>query len=156
MRKLRALTTFLMQATGLPRESFDAFVDSGELNPTGKDLGHGIEVARFRYDASVYLYNYAGDGHQILALVMAWVVGHDAERELHDLSDPKVEVTILDDDSADVEIRISFDEGVELVMDPQGRIPYGGAMWSVTDVPVDVAEAVERMDGEAQEAGADG
>lgn len=150
MRKLQALTAFLMQATGLRREAFDAFVDSGELNPTGKDLGHGFEVARFRYDSTIYIADYPGDGHQLLALVMAWIVGSDTDREYHGLNDPKIEVTILDAASADVEVSVSFDEGVELVEDPHGRIPYAGKIWSVAAVPVDVAEAVDGMDGEAE------
>lgn len=149
MRKLQALTAFLLQATKLHREAVDPFVDSGDLTPSGKDLGHGFEVARFRYDAKINIYGYPGDGHLLLGLVMAWLVEADTEREQQGLSDPKVEVSILDARSADVEIAVEFDEGIELVADPAGRIPYQGRMWSVTDVPVDVAEAVDNMDGEA-------
>jgi hypothetical protein len=149
MRKLQQLTAFLMQATGLPRESFDSFVDRGDLLPTGKDLGHGLEVARFQYDASVYLYGYPGDGHLVLALVMAWLQQADTEREQQGLGDPRIEIAILDADTADVEISVTFNEGIELVPDAAGRIPYRGSRWSVTDVPVDVADSMQSMDGTA-------
>ncbi|GFM37739.1 phage tail protein [Desulfovibrio psychrotolerans] len=156
MRKLQALTMFLIQATGLPRSVFNAYVDSGDLIPTGKEMGNGFEVARFRYEASIDVYQYPGDGHHLLALVMAWLVERDTDREQQGLPDPKLVVAMLDADSADVEIAVSFEEPIELVADPAGRIPYAGKMWSVTDVPVDVADAVHGMDGQAVDGGHNG
>ena len=54
MRKLTAISKHLQQVTGMQRERFFAFADQGTLLPTGRNLGNGVEVGVFKYDAVIH------------------------------------------------------------------------------------------------------
>ena len=149
MRRLQALCTHLQQVTGLHRERFFAFADQGVLIPTGKDLGNGVEVGRFKYDAVIQIERYPGDAYHLLALVSAWLADNDPDRNDLDLADPEVDISLNDDRTADVDLAVEFEEALEIVPMDGGPIAFAGRTWAVADAPVDVAEAVEGMDGEA-------
>lgn len=150
MRKLQALVAFLCQQTGIRREQVHAFVDQGVNRPTGKDLGHGVEIGRFRYDAVLQCERVPVECSELLlSLIISWLSDNDPERESFELSDPDVDVTINDMRTCDVDITVEFDEGLQIVPDPTGSIPFNGMMWRVANVPVDVAEALDDFSGEA-------
>lgn len=150
MRKLQALTAHLMTVTGLPRENFQAFADRGELSPDGEDLGHGISLGYFRYDAVISIERFPGSGFELLAVVSAWLADHDPDRDRAGLAESEVNVDLNDDTTADVEIAVEFEERLEIVPDDGGPIEFDGRRWRVADVPVNVAEALDDFDGEAE------
>lgn len=150
MRKLQALTAYIMEVTDLPRENVQSFADKGELTPTGRDLGHGIELGVFKYDAVIQIENYPGDGHAMLALLLGWLCDHDPDRELNELAEPEVDADLNDDRTVDLEIAVEFEEPLCLVPDDDGEIRFNGRRWRVVgDVPVDVAEELASLDGTA-------
>lgn len=149
MRKLTAISRHLQRVTGLQRERFFAFADQGTLIPTGRDLGHGVEVGIIKYDAVIQIERYPGDAHHLLSVISAWLADNDACREDNGLVDPEVDISLNDDATADVDLSIEFEERLEIVPQDDGVIEFNGRTWAVADVPVDVAEAVDGMDGEA-------
>jgi hypothetical protein len=132
MRKLQALTKAL-QSAGAASDATHAFADRGVLMPTGRDLGHGIEIGRFKYDAVIQLERYPDDAYALLAFVTAWLQVHDPDRESQGLGDPDVD----------------FEEALELVPDESGPIEFDGKRWAVAPVPIDVADGLDAMEGRA-------
>ncbi|HEX9701324.1 MAG TPA: phage tail protein [Rhodospirillales bacterium] len=151
MRKLAALAKYLQQVTGLHRERFTAFADQGTLIPTGRDLGNGIEIGIFKYDAVIQIERYPGDAYHLLAVVSAWLADNDATRDDDGLADPDVDIGLNDDRTADVDLSVEFEERIQIVPQDGGPIAFDGRDWAVVDVPVDFAESVDGMDGEAGE-----
>jgi len=145
MKKLKALTKAL-QAAGAFKDSDFSAVDQGSCIFTGKDLGHGIEVARLKYDALIQIENLPNkDAYSLLAFIPAWLDDFDRERFEDGLADPDIDVALNGDGTADVELLIEFEEGLQLIPDDNGDIIYQGKRWSVADVPIDVAESVDKV-----------
>jgi len=148
MKKMQALTAFLVETLNIPREHLSVWADRIRKTPVSKDLGHGVEIARLRYDMVFQVERLPeSDSHDFLALVMAWLCDHDAEREDQALVDPEVTVLLNDEDTADVDLSVEFDEGLQIVPDENGTIPYQGKKWRVADVPIDVATKVAGVKG---------
>ncbi|SHJ71998.1 phage tail protein (plasmid) [Halodesulfovibrio aestuarii] len=146
MRKLQQLTAYLEEHAGLDREQVQSFADRGELYPTGSDLGHGVELGRFKYDALIQIENYSGDADVLLLLILAWISEHDTNRDEDGLADPETDISLNDQDTADIDIAVEFEEGLQIVPDENGPIPFDGRQWRVSDVPIDVAEELENLE----------
>ncbi|KAF1074521.1 phage tail protein [Halodesulfovibrio sp. MK-HDV] len=149
MKKLTALTSFLLQAANLTKEQVLSVADRGETIPTGRDLGHGVELGVFKYDALIQVEAFNGSSSELLLLVMSWLHDHDKDRDHVGLADPEVDASLNDDFTADVDLAIEFEEPLQMVPDEQGPILFNGRKWRVADVPVDVAEELAGMDGKA-------
>lgn len=149
MKKLTALTSFLLQAANLTKEQVLSVADRGETIPTGRDLGHGVELGVFKYDALIQVEAFNGSSSELLLLVMSWLHDHDKDRDHAGLADPEVDASLNDDFTADVDLAIEFEEPLQMVPDEQGPILFNGRKWRVADVPVDVAEELAGMDGKA-------
>ena len=149
MRKLQALTTFLMERLSLSREQVLSMADKGETTPTGRDLGHGVELGVFKYDALIQIECFSGNSDELLLLVMAWLHDNDKERDYAELADPEVDATLNDDFTADVDIAVEFEEALQIVPDENGNIPFNGTMYRVAEVPITVAENLDAFDGNA-------
>ena len=94
----------------------------------------------------------AGVAAFIAAHDSAWLDDFDRERFEDGLADPDIDVALNGDGTADVELLIEFEEGLQLVPDENGDILYQGTRWSVADVPIDVAEGVDKV-AKQEEAG---
>jgi hypothetical protein len=148
MRLLRALTSALQNAGACGR-ALHSFVDQGVIVPVGSDLGHGIVVGRIKYDAVIQIEGYKDDGILFVAFVTAWLQDNDPDRDRLGLADPEVDITLEGRGTADIDLSIEFDEPLELVPDEAGPISYNGRRWRVADVPIDVAESLDDMEGSA-------
>ncbi|MBC17039.1 MAG: hypothetical protein CL942_08310 [Desulfovibrio sp.] len=152
MKKLKALTTALQDAGAFKDSDYSA-VDQGAYFFTGKDLGHGIEVAKLKYDAHIQIENLPDrDSYTLLVFIPAWLADNDADRERDGLADPDIDISLNGDGTADVELLIEFEESLQLIPDESGSIPYNGQMWTVADVPIDVAEGVDKVARQSEEA----
>ena len=147
MKLLQGLASYLLKQSRLNRENFHALADKGELFLSGKDLGNGIELARFKYDAVIQIERYPGDAFEIMALVMGWLSENDNEREFLELADPEINVDLNDRKTADIELVVEFDEPIQLIPDPQGAIRAYDQNWRVDTVPIDVADDLNDMEG---------
>ncbi len=145
MRKLIALTAAL-KAAGAADDSVHSFMDRGVTIPSGKDLGNGVELGILKYDAVIQIDNYPDDAYLLLAFVEAWLQENDPDRENQGLADPEIDVDLNNKGDADVQFGIEFEESLQIVPDPDGPITYQGQPYKVADVPIDVAEKLDKME----------
>ena len=147
MKLLQGLSAHLLTKSRLKRENFHALADKGELFLSGKDLGNGIELARFKYDGVIQIERYPGDAFEIMAQVMGWLSDNDQEREHLELAEPEINIDLNDRKTADIELVVEFDEPIQLIPDPEGSITAYGQQWRVDSVPIDIAEDLDDMEG---------
>ncbi|MCF8093694.1 MAG: phage tail protein [Desulfotignum sp.] len=147
MQKLSALSAHIAALPGIARDNMESFADLGKLVPTGKDLGNGLEIGRFRYDAVIGIEQCpAALASLLLSSVMVWLAANDPDRDLLGLTDPEVDVTIYDEQHVFVQLNVEFDEALSLVPDPAGDILWDEQRWRVSDIGIDVAETLEKLD----------
>ena len=140
LEKLQALTAHLVGANLVDQNQVDSWMEDGRLVPAAQHRGNGYLICRFDYTAVVSLERFSRDERLLMALVCAWLHDHDPTREDDNLAAPRIDVDVLDNCRADVEIQIDFREGVELVADDNGAIEFNGTRWSLAPVIVDIAE----------------
>lgn len=147
MKKLSALSRHLLSLPGIGRDQVEAFADMGTLKLTCRDLGHGLEIGRFQYDAVISMERFpARLSPLLLADLLIWLGENDPDRDRLDLSDPDIDVTLEDEQTVFVQITITFDEPICIVPDPAGPLFFEGQNWRVDDVPMDTAEVLDRME----------
>ena len=147
MKLLMALAAHFETLPGIARDQMEAFADLGKLVPTGKDMGNGLEIGRFKYDAVISIERCpARLASLLLSVLLVWLATNDPDRDLRDLPDPDVDVALEDEQTVSVEISVQFDEGLAIVEDATGPIVWNGKRWQVDDVGIDIAEALERME----------
>lgn len=145
MRKLTALTDFIIKATGVPRENFAAFIDQGDLQPIGRHLGllsgengepdrEQIEVGFWKYDALIQIERYDGDGPTLAAQVLGWLQTFDPDRA--DLALPQLDVHLNDGKTCDCDISCEFEEVLTAIEDENGPIHFGGKRWKLEDLEI--------------------
>ena len=144
MIKLGLLTTFLASLDMVAAENIDSWVEDPRIIPSGcvvSGNAEGIILFRQEYNAVFSIERFPHKRHHVNELfgqVCAWLINNDGDRE--EIAQPQIDVDILDDDTADIEITISFTEDVEAIKDPAGLIVVGGETYSLGAVVVDVAE----------------
>lgn len=142
MKKLQQLTAFIVGLDLVAAENIDAWVENPKIVPRGKSMGEGgIVLYTQTYDAVISIERFPHKTHPAELLfghVCAWLMENDGERD--EIADPNTDVDVLDDETADVEITISFEEDVLAVPDPAGTIVLGGNLYRLADVVVDYAE----------------
>lgn len=144
MHKLAQITAFLVQQNLVAVEQIDSWVENPNIVPAGELRGDGIILYRQTYDAVISIERYPHKNHPaelLFALVCAWLMDNDADRD--DIPTPQTDVDILDDETADVEITISFEEDVIGIEDPAGPIPFNGLNYRLADDVIDYAETGE-------------
>ena len=142
MIKLQQITAFIVGLDLVAAENIDAWVENPKIVPRGKSMGEGgILLYTQTYDAVISIERFPHREHPAELLfghVCAWLMENDGERD--DIADPNTDVDILDDETADIEINISFEEDVFAVPDPAGQIVLDGNHYRLADVVVDYAE----------------
>ncbi|WKD48344.1 phage tail protein [Microbulbifer spongiae] len=149
LEKLTAITAHLLAANLVSSEQLHSWMENGQMEPASKHLGQGLRVCRQSYDAVIQIERFAGDPALLFALVTTWLMEQDGARFELNLPAPDVDVDVIDERAADVEITIRFSEDVDLVADDNGPIAYRGTRWAVAPVPVDSAEQVAVGDNKA-------
>ncbi|MDD1792525.1 phage tail protein [Enterovibrio sp. ZSDZ42] len=120
----------------------------GELIGNGEQRGNGgVIIANWRYDAAILVEDFPlkkCSSMTLLALVSCWLSEFDADRtENEDLNDPDIEVDVTSEESADVFIKLAFEEPLEIVPDPKGPIVFEGERYRVDVTEVWVANDSE-------------
>jgi hypothetical protein len=136
--KLRALTTYLIERQLVLPEQLDSWTDQVNLELIWKpDIG-GLHMGDMRYSATIALERFADHPGRLMALVGSWLEGNDQDRD--ELSAPKFDITMLDDDLADVDITLEFNEPQYLAEDPAGEIEAFGKTWAFVPFDLWIAE----------------
>lgn len=138
MIKLRALTTYLIERQLVLPEQLDSWTDQVNLELIWKpDLG-GLHMGDMRYSATIALERFADHPGRLMALVGSWLEGNDQDRD--ELPAPKFDITMLDNDLADVDITLEFTEPQYLAEDPTGEIEAFGKTWAFVPFDLWIAE----------------
>lgn len=140
MIKLRALTTFLIERQLVLPEQLDSWTNQVNLELIWKpDIG-GLHMGNMRYSATIELARFADHPGRLMALVGSWLESNDTGRDRDELPAPKFDITMLDDDLADVDILLEFNEPQYLAEDPTGEIEAFGKTWAFIPFDLWIAE----------------
>lgn len=141
MIKLRALTTYLIERQLVLPEQLDSWTDQVGLELVWKPDLQGMHMGDMNYTATIVLERFADHPGRLMALVGSWLETNDDDRD--DLSAVQFDITMLDDDLADVDIKLEFSEPQYLAEDPDGEIIAFGKTWSFIPFDLWVAERGE-------------
>ncbi len=144
MHKLAAITAFLVQQNLVAAEQIDSWVENVELFPAGDERGNGVLMFRQEYTIGIEIERYPYKTHPaelLFALLSCWLMDNDSERD--EIAVPKVDVEVLDDSIADLEITIEFTEDITAVEDPAGPILFNGKQYRLDVDLIDYAEEGE-------------
>jgi len=136
--KLRALTTYLIDRRLVLPEQLDSWTDQVNLELIWKPDLDGLRMGDMRYSATITLERFADHPGRLMALVGSWLEGNDQDRD--DLPAAKFDITMLDNDLADVDITLEFNEPQYLAEDPAGEIEAFGKTWAFVPFDLWIAE----------------
>ena len=140
MIKLRALTTYLIERQLVLPEQLDSWTDQVNLELIWKPDLDGLRMGDMRYSATIALERFADHPGRLMALVGSWLETNDQERDRDELPAPKFDITMLDNDLADVDITLEFNEPQYLAEDPTGEIEAFGKTWAFVPFDLWIAE----------------
>ncbi|MGO2287799.1 phage tail protein [Pseudomonas lundensis] len=141
MKKLQALTSYLLSRNLVMPEQLDSWANQISLEMIWKPDLKGMHFANMRYSAVVVFERFADDPGRLMALVGSWLESYDRNRD--GLPMLNFAIDILDNDLADVEITVDFVEPQYLAEDPDGEIVAFGQTWSFIPFDLWVAEEGE-------------
>lgn len=141
MIKLQALTRYLIERQLVLPEQLDSWTDQVQMDLVWKPGENGLHMGDMQYTATIAIERFADQPVRLFALVGSWLEENDPDRE--DLPSVTFEVTMLDNDLADVDIKVQFIEPQHLVEDAAGEIKVLGRTWTLAPYELWVAEEGE-------------
>jgi hypothetical protein len=126
MNKIAALCSYLINLNLFAAEQMDSFVDDMEVIPSGRKTTVSGQIVVFEtdYNAVFFIERYQHKDKPVtilLAHISAWLRSNDMERL--DFNFP-INVEILDDYTADLEIKISFREQTTATEHSNGTLMF--------------------------------
>ena len=140
MIKLQALTKYLIACRLVPSEQLDSWTDQVTVDLIWKPDLDGLHMSDMRYTATIALERFADHPGRLLALVGSWLENNDQGRDRDELPAPKFDISMLDNDLADVDITLEFNEPQYLAEDPAGEIEAFGKTWAFVPFDLWIAE----------------
>ena len=141
MIKLRALTAYLIERRLVAPEQLDSWTDQVNLELVWKPDTKGMHMGDMNYSATIVLERFADNPARLMALVGSWLESNDEDRD--GLPATVFDITMLDNDLADVDIKLQFSEPQYLTEDPDGEIEAFGESWAFVPFELWVAEKGE-------------
>ncbi|WP_122435119.1 phage tail protein [Pseudomonas viridiflava] len=141
MIKLKALTTYLLERRLVAPEQLDSWTDQVQVELIWKPDTDGMHMGDMNYGATITIERFADHPARLFALVGSWLETHDQDRD--GLPNVVFDVTMLDNDLADVDIKLQFTEAQYLAEDLTGEIEAYGKTWSFVPFELWVAESGE-------------
>ncbi|MBH3375275.1 phage tail protein [Pseudomonas juntendi] len=141
MIKLQALTRYLIERQMVLPEQLDSWTDQVQVELIWKPTEKGLHMGDMRYSATIAIERFADQPTRLFALVGSWLNNNDQDRD--DLANVVFDVVMLDNDLADVDIKVDFLEAQHLTEDLAGEIEIYGKTWSLAPYELWVAEQGE-------------
>ena len=141
MIKLKALTAYLIERQLVMPEQLDSWTDQVQLELVWKPDTKGMHMGDMNYSATIVLERFADNPARLMALVGSWLENNDEDRD--GLPATVFDITMLDNDLADVDIKLQFSEPQYLTEDPDGEIEAFGQTWAFVPFELWVAEKGE-------------
>lgn len=114
MKQLKALSDHLRDLQLIDDDRFDSWAEQGSLEPSGRKVVDGFEPVtlayRLQYTAVLSWEGFTHDAYQLFAEVVQWLTLN--EYDFDDLGMPSFDVELVDNEAADIELTISFEEAV--------------------------------------------
>lgn len=149
-QKLQGLHAALESQKIFTSEQFVSWMEDGELLPRAKNLGGDqVLICEIFYSAVFSIENFTSDPALLMAVVSAWLIDNDTDREDRNLAKPSIDVDRIDRDRFDVEIQMSFVEPIQLIKDDAGPLNLYGQSWAMTTATV--TEVTSAAVGDDQE-----
>ncbi len=148
MKKLAELRTFLESTDYFHKNKFEAWAEEIEQVLRGKMEGNRVLLFTMTYRAVYSIEDYAFCKYpfEILhARLITWLADNDDRSEMKD-REPRITCDVMDDEIADIEISLSFEEDVYITEDENGDIDYFGKKWRLDAPAHDVAESFDLVD----------
>ena len=140
MIKLIALTKYLKERQLVLPEQLDSWTDQVHLELIWKPDVGGMRMGDMRYSATIAFERFADHPGRLMALVGSWLEANDTSRDRDELPAPKFDISMLDNDLADVDITLEFNEPQYLAEDPAGEIEAFGKTWAFVPFDLWIAE----------------
>lgn len=141
MIKLQALTAYLIERQLVAPEQLDSWTDQVQVELIWKPDVQGMHMGDMNYGATIVLERFADNPARLFALVGSWLESNDLDRD--GLPNVVFDVVMLDNDLADVDIKLQFSEPQYLTEDPDGEIEAFGKSWAFVPFELWVAERGE-------------
>lgn len=141
MIKLQALTAYLIERRLVAPEQLDSWTDQVNLELVWKPDTKGMHMGDMNYSATIVLERFADNPARLMALVGSWLENNDEDR--NGLPATVFDITMLDNDLADVDVKLQFSEPQYLTEDPDGEIEAFGETWAFVPFELWVAEKGE-------------
>ncbi len=141
MIKLQTLTRYLLDRNLVAPEQLDSWTDQVQLELIWKPDVQGMRMGDMNYSATIVIERFADHPARLMALVGSWLENHDQDRD--GLPSVVFDVTMLDNDLADVDVKLQFSEPQYLTEDPAGEIEAFGQTWAFVPFELWVAEKGE-------------
>tara|TARA_R110002033_G_scaffold12384_2_gene37586 strand:+ start:694 stop:1194 length:501 start_codon:yes stop_codon:yes gene_type:complete len=154
--QLQQLTAFLLTSLSpiVKSNDLDAWQENGTLILNGEDKGSdGYQVAKWKHNAVIALERFPHrriNPYNLLAMVAAFLIDSDWQRDEYGLDDPQLDIDVVSKDHATVLIEVQLIDNIELLPDPNGPVLFNGENYRVSLVPLNIAETVD-----VQQKGAD-
>lgn len=148
MKKMAALRAFLESTNSFHKNQFDAWVENIEQTSRGKFEGNKVLLYTSEYRAVYSIERYAFCKYPIElfhARLITWLADNDDRSDM-DEKEPQIAVDLLDDETADIEITLMFEEDVYIAPSEAGPIEYAGQRWALDDPDYDVAQSFDLVD----------
>lgn len=138
MKLLKSLDEHLRDKQLIDDDRFDSWSEDGSLEPSFETIRVGVEpvmlALRMRYTAVFSWEGFTGSATELFLTIMLWL--SDQDYDFDELGNPTFDAEMVDNQSADVEISMSFIEAVHAKKDENNE-------WIVTDdIELNTAETV--------------
>lgn len=148
MSMLQKLALHLLEilSPSVKANDIDAWQTDGRLHIIQDDMGKGINIAKWQYNAVIAierLPHLKFNPYIILAILAAWLADNEWPQDEFDLSDPTIDIDIISEDHAQMMINIELIEDLQIIEDVNGLIPYLGKKYRLENVPINWAEQVQ-------------
>ncbi|WP_067095583.1 phage tail protein [Marinomonas atlantica] len=150
MKKFGQLTEFLRDSGMIQTNKMDQWVENIQLRGSGKYDGTNVLLYTQQYRAVFSIEHYAYKRYpveQLFAQLVTWLSENDDRSELDD-PDLNIDVDVLDNDTADIEITVQFEEDVYITETEGGNITMKGKAWGLADPAYDIAESAQVVNGD--------
>lgn len=143
LEKMRALHAHIKAQDFLMPETLDSWMEEGTIKPVNTRLSPDqYAVARLEYDAVFLFDRFTGNPALLIAIFSAWLMENDSDRDDAKLAPPDIDVDMIDDKTAQVEIRVRFLEQIAMTRSSTGKVLMGGERWDVSGVSFDVVDTI--------------
>ena len=144
MKQLAALRQYLVESEFFNSEELETWTEDIDIKARGKLIGEKVLLHEIAYRAvfAIEKYAYKQQPIELLnATLITWLMENDDRSELED-PDPSISPSLLDDETASLEITVNFEEEVYIEPAENGPIFFKGKHWALSDGEVDVAETI--------------